>query len=141
MIAAATLFAAFLLFAVAVRVPSVVSAMGSAEACGTCHFMEPHVQSIQKSSHRQLTCLDCHTAQGFFAKPYEEIKSASSHVWITLTNTEPDVIQIKEHSRRLMQANCQSCHSAVVHKIVLDGRNCTDCHRNTPHDRPNVLRN
>lgn len=135
------LFGLFLVMAVTLQVPAVGKAIGGAEACGTCHFMGPEITSLQRSAHGDLSCLDCHSAKGFWHKPADELKSASVHIWVTLTHTEPDVVRLTESGRRNMQANCQACHSDLVQHVVLDSRQCTDCHRATPHDRPNLGRN
>lgn len=133
----------FLIAAVALQVPAVGKTIGSPQACGTCHVMTYEVVTLEKSAHRDLACLDCHAAKGFFEKPVEEIKSASVHLYVFMTDTVPDVIKPTETSRKIAQENCLRCHSGLndrVHASQAEtGRFCFECHRATPHGTP--LRN
>lgn len=141
LITAAGLLGFYLLAAAVLQVPAVGKAMGSAEACGTCHLMEPEIKSLERSAHKDLACLDCHSAHGFWQKPVDEVRSASVHLWVTLTRSEPDVVRLAEHSRETLQANCKACHATLVKDVHLSDpskQRCTDCHRATPHDGPNV---
>jgi len=132
----------FLVVATALQVPVVARSIGSPVSCATCHLMEPEVLTLSRSAHKDLACLDCHSARGFVSRPVEEIKSASRHLYLTLTKSEPDVIHLGRESRAVVQTNCKSCHTEVVRNIHFDPKQqCTDCHRSTPHDRPSGLRN
>lgn len=134
---------AFLVFAAALQVPAVGNAIGSAQACGTCHVMTYEVVTLEKSSHRDLVCLDCHAPTGFVEKPISEIKSASKHLWVFMTNTTPDVIKPEHSSREITQARCAQCHASLGGKDNLakhgSDRFCFECHREVPHGTP--LRN
>ncbi|HYG56685.1 MAG TPA: NapC/NirT family cytochrome c [Symbiobacteriaceae bacterium] len=139
---AAGLLGFYLLAALLLQVPAVGQAMGSTAACGTCHLMGPEVKSFQRSAHKDLACLDCHSAHGFWAKPLDEARSAGVHLWVTLTRSEPDVVSLAAHSQENMQANCRACHATLVEGVHLDDLSklrCTDCHRSTPHDGPNIV--
>jgi len=133
----------FLMIAFALQVPAVGKAIGSPQACGTCHVMTYEVVTLERSAHHQLSCLDCHAAKGFIEKPVEEFKSATRHMAIFLTGATPDVIKPLEESREIVQANCMSCHAQVNSKVSnthnVTGRYCFECHRDTPHGTP--LRN
>ncbi|HYF95331.1 MAG TPA: hypothetical protein VD969_24225 [Symbiobacteriaceae bacterium] len=133
----------FLAAAFALQVPAVGKSIGSPQACGTCHSMTYEVVTLSKSAHRDLACLDCHAATGLFEKPVEEIKSASVHLYVTLTNTMPDVIKPTHKSREIVQENCLRCHAGLNETVhasqVKTDRLCFDCHRATPHGTP--LRN
>lgn len=137
------LFAAFMLVAVVLQVPAVGQTIGSPDMCGTCHLMTPEVKTLQASAHRDLSCLDCHSSHGFFEKPIDEVKSSARHIYVTLTKTEPNVVTITEDSRRIVEENCQSCHASLVRELHGGGpaRNCTDCHRATPHDTASGVKN
>lgn len=136
-------FGAFLIFASALQVPAVGKTIGSPQACGTCHVMTYEVVTLEKSSHRDLVCLDCHAPTGFFEKPVEEIKSASWHMWVFMTNTTPDVIKPTQNSREITQARCVQCHATLHGNTKVEshdrGRLCFECHREVPHGTP--LRN
>jgi len=38
------------------------------EFCNSCHIMEPYYKSWQKSTHKNVPCIDCHFAPGFGGK-------------------------------------------------------------------------
>lgn len=130
----------FLVFASALQVPAVGETIGSPQMCGTCHVMKYEVVTLEKSAHRDRACLDCHSPTGFIAKPVEEIKSASRHLWIFATNSTPDVIKPQHESREIIQARCESCHAPTIGKGHISreesGRYCFECHRQTPHGTP-----
>jgi cytochrome c nitrite reductase small subunit len=131
----------FLVFAFALQVPAVGKTIGSPKACGTCHVMTYEVQTLTRSAHRDLSCLDCHSPKGFVEKPVDEIKSASRHLFIFVSGTTPDVIKPLHSSKETIQENCTACHAKIggIPHIAESGRYCFDCHRETPHGRP--LRN
>lgn len=144
LIAIGGLFGAFLILAFALQVPAVGQTIGSPAACSTCHVMEDQVLSLERGTHRSLACVQCHTPSGFFAKPIEEIKSASRHAAVFLSNSTPDVIAPTHSSREIIQAQCTECHAEWLRENSLaehqpDGLMCFDCHRDVAHGRP--LRN
>lgn len=136
-------FGAFLIIAFTLQIPAVGKTIGSPQACGTCHVMDYEVTTLAKSAHRDLACLDCHGAQGFVEKPVEEVKSASRHLFIFMTNATPDVIKPQHESLEIIQSNCAQCHAQRIEQVHVGnaetGKFCFDCHRNVPHGRP--LRN
>lgn len=131
----------FLMFAFALQVPAVGKTMGSPKSCGTCHVMTYEVQTLEKSAHRGLSCLECHSPSGFLEKPIDEIKTASRHLWVFGTGQTPDVIKPNHSAREIIQENCARCHNPITGQThaAEQGRFCFDCHRDTPHGRP--LRN
>jgi len=133
----------FLLFAFALQVPAVGSTMGSPQACGTCHVMGYEVKTHAVSAHRDLACLDCHSPTGFFAKPVDEIKTASRHLWVFMTDSTPDIIKPNHEAREIIQSRCEQCHAKLISESHVrhdqSGRFCFECHRETPHGTP--LRN
>lgn len=137
-------FGAFLLLAIALQVPAVGQTIGSPEACGTCHVMTKQVVTLERGVHRDLACVECHVPTGFIEKPVEEIRSASRHAYIFVTNQTPDIIQPTHSSRQIIQAQCADCHSATLRETSVaehgpDGLLCFECHRDTTHGMP--LRN
>lgn len=133
----------FLLFAFTLQIPAVGKTIGSPQACGSCHVMKYEVVTLERSAHRDLACLDCHAPKGLVEKPVEEIKSASRHLFIFLSNATPDVIKPQHESKEIIQANCAKCHAPTVDQVHVNqlesGKFCFDCHRDVPHGRP--LRN
>jgi cytochrome c nitrite reductase small subunit len=64
--------------------------------------------------------------------------------------TEPQVIQIKQASKTVVQENCIRCHYELVNMVNIvevtpennikgNGKLCWDCHRETPHGTINSL--
>lgn len=136
MLVAGGLLGLYFVVAALLQAPVVASAMGSPEACAICHSMEDHAYTFQKSAHRTLTCDKCHVAQGFLAKPLDEAKSASRHLWTTMLGDEPDVFHLAEDSRKVVTRNCASCHWEITRDLHPERREaCLDCHRTTPHAR------
>jgi cytochrome c nitrite reductase small subunit len=131
----------FLVFATALQVPAVGKVMGAPETCGTCHVMTYEVETLQRSAHRDLSCLECHSAQGYLHKAVDELETASRHLWVFTTGQTPDVIKPNQNAKEIIQANCATCHKAITGQthVETQGRFCFDCHRDTPHGRP--LRN
>jgi cytochrome c nitrite reductase small subunit len=130
----------FLVFAFALSVPAVGQTIGSPKACNTCHVMQSEVKSLSVDVHRDLACTDCHSARGFVEKPVDELKTASRHLFIFVSNTTPDVIKPAHGTRELIQENCVACHALLVSNVhasmVQSGRLCFDCHREVPHGTP-----
>lgn len=141
LLAVAGLLGVYLVAAVVLQVPAVSKAMGSNEACGTCHLMTPEINTKQKSAHRDLSCLECHSPHGFWEKPLDEARVSARHVWVTVTHTEPDVVRLTESGLRTVEANCRNCHQSLFGNLhdSNPSRNCTECHRSTPHDRTTAL--
>lgn len=133
--------ALFLMFAFALQVPAVGKTMGSPQSCGLCHVMGYEVETLQKSAHRDLSCLECHSPKGFLEKPIDELKTASRHLYVFTTGQTPDVIKPNHAAKEIIQENCASCHNAITGPthVETQGRFCFECHRDTPHGRP--LRN
>lgn len=117
------------------------------ETCMNCHVMTPQYASWLHSSHREsATCNDCHVPHNnVFNKYFFKAKDGLRHsTWFTL-RWEPQVIRIKDAGQKVVHKNCIRCHEpvltdrsmqAVVHSDYFNirtGRQCWDCHRETPH--------
>lgn len=117
------------------------------ETCMNCHVMTPQYASWLHSSHREeATCNDCHVPHtNVFSKYFFKAKDGIRHAtWFTL-RLEPQVIRIKPAGQRVVKANCIRCHEplltdrsmmAVVNSDyfhIRTGRQCWECHRETPH--------
>lgn len=122
------------------------------EACINCHIMTPQYITWRNSSHsRVATCNDCHVPQdNFIRKFYFKASDGLRHSTIFTFRMEPQVIQIKDAGKRVVQENCIRCHQNLIDQTGLikvkytkfsHGRDklCWDCHRETPHGRVNSL--
>ena len=146
-------FAAYALYLS--KFPSYLS--DSPETCVNCHIMGPEYASWSHSSHRiHATCNDCHVPHNnIFNKYFFKAKDGMRHATIFTLRTEPQAIIIKEASKRVVQQNCERCHTYLLNhnKDKMNAalginkeededegednneRKCWDCHRETPHGK------
>lgn len=116
------------------------------ETCINCHVMFPQYSSWQHSSHaRVATCNDCHVPQDNFIRKYMfKASDGLRHTTMFTFRLEPQVIQIKNAGRNVVQENCERCHqgllgymhSAQKNKayLVADDKDvCWSCHQEVPH--------
>lgn len=116
------------------------------QACVNCHVMTPVYNSWMKSSHREWAkCNDCHVPHdNVFEKYYFKAKDGLYHASVFTARAEPDVIEMKEGSQRVVQQNCIRCHVQQVTQVKYDGylndhrenrtqRKCWSCHQHVPH--------
>jgi cytochrome c nitrite reductase small subunit len=116
------------------------------ETCVNCHVMFPQYSSWQHSSHaRVATCNDCHVPQDNFIRKYMfKASDGLRHTTMFTFRLEPQVIQIKNAGRDVVQENCERCHqgllgymhSAQKNKayLVADDKDvCWSCHQEVPH--------
>jgi len=123
------------------------------EVCVNCHIMAPQFTTWSHSSHKNVTnCNDCHVPHNnIFNKYFFKAKDGLRHATIFTLRTEPQVIFIKEASKKVVQQNCLRCHKYTIDKIVTknhtsninklytEERLCWDCHRDVPHGTVNSL--
>ena len=122
------------------------------EACINCHVMTPQYITWRNSIHaRVATCNDCHVPQdNIVRKLYFKASDGLRHSTIFTFRLEPQVIQIKDAGKKVVQENCIRCHQNLINQTELvkasynkftHGKDklCWDCHRETPHGRVNSL--
>lgn len=122
------------------------------KTCVNCHIMSPQYATWQHSSHRQwATCNDCHVPHdNVFNHYFFKAKDGLRHATIFTLRAEPQVIFIHEAGKNVVQQNCVRCHEDLISDNHIVGgyphyvneresRNCTSCHRETPHGRVNSL--
>lgn len=118
------------------------------KTCVNCHLMAPEYATWQHSSHREAaTCNDCHVPHdNVFNKYFFKAKDGLYHASMFTLRAEPEVIQIKDASMDVVQANCQRCHDHQNNTVATmgvdveakkhgEGKLCWDCHREVPHGR------
>lgn len=121
-------------------------------ACINCHVMTLQYATWEHSSHRQwATCNDCHVPQDNIIRKYLfKAQDGFRHASIFTLKLEPQVIQIKEAGKAVVQENCLRCHIELVNPVSIanvtyknykhgEGKLCWDCHRETPHGRTHSL--
>jgi cytochrome c nitrite reductase small subunit len=117
----------------------------SPRTCINCHIMVPQYATWQRSSHRHVTnCNDCHVPhENVVAKYAFKAKDGLRHAAVFTLRAEPQVIRATPESAEVIQHNCRRCHASQLRDIsALHGdraRNCTDCHRETPHGQVHSL--
>lgn len=122
------------------------------ETCINCHVMNPQYATWNHSSHREVaSCNDCHVPHNnVLNKYYFKAKDGLRHATVFTMRAEPQVIFIKEEGKGVVQDNCIRCHENLItddHMLSLSsdqhdyrtGKQCWDCHRETPHGRVNSL--
>jgi len=51
--------------------------------CGSCHYMEPYYQSWKTSTHKDVTCVECHIPPGVrseIRKKYEALAMVARYI-------------------------------------------------------------
>jgi cytochrome c nitrite reductase small subunit len=89
------------------------------KACVNCHIMEPEYAAWQKSSHHTVArCVDCHLPASFIPKYIAKAENGYRHGKLFTTQTFEEPITVKASGLRILQANCEHCHAALVHDLV-----------------------
>jgi len=131
--------------------------------CMNCHIMAPQFATWNHSSHRRVAnCNDCHVPHNnVINKYYFKAKDGLRHATIFTLRSEPQVIQILEAGRNVVQDNCKRCHEQQLYcmnchskfndkgdeytmtnwefSAYHSDRVCWECHREVPHGRVNSL--
>lgn len=110
------------------------------KACVNCHIMRSQYDGWQKSSHHTVaTCVDCHLPHEFVAKYIAKTENGFRHSKEFTAQTFEEPITIKPRGRQILQENCVTCHSAMVHMLNLGepegpgGVDCVHCHSGVGH--------
>lgn len=122
------------------------------ETCVNCHIMAPQYATWGHSSHREVaSCNDCHVPHdNFINKYYFKAKDGIRHATIFTLRNEPQVIQIREEGKEVVQQNCIRCHSKLLTDNRISAWNqttnharteriCWECHREVPHGMVNSI--
>ncbi|MBM3241817.1 cytochrome c nitrite reductase small subunit [Candidatus Poribacteria bacterium] len=106
------------------------------EACVNCHIMRDNFNGWSVSSHRNVTCNDCHIPHNLVEKYAAKMEHGIRHS-IAFTFENVQVIRITPKSLRHVQQNCIRCHGEMVSLILNKTQelsvSCTRCHRGAGH--------
>jgi cytochrome c nitrite reductase small subunit len=106
------------------------------QVCVNCHVMKDNMNSWLASSHRTITCNDCHLPHQLVPKYLVKAEHGLAHSW-AFTFTQPQVIRIKDRSLEVVQHNCAECHREVIEATFLasevEPRRCSLCHPGSGH--------
>jgi len=105
------------------------------QSCINCHVMTDVYVSWQRGSHgRVAVCNDCHvphlsTIAKFAFKAFDGLK----HSYVFTLRKEPQVIELSQIAKPVIQDNCLNCHTQTFSMVKLSdsgNRKCWDCHNN-----------
>jgi nitrate/TMAO reductase-like tetraheme cytochrome c subunit len=130
--------------------------------CASCHTIKPSYDSWIRSSHKEVTCVDCHVRPGFSGFIQDNVFAGLEDVVITFLGnpTEPHDLQSHVYS-----SVCLGCHRAILRVtevsardlpspvkevgLIMDhrehmeafnkrgqGEGCTTCHSRVVHGTP-----
>ena len=130
--------------------------------CASCHTIKPSYDSWTRSSHKDVTCVDCHVRPGLSGFMQDKVFAGLEDVAITFfgTPTEPHNLQSHVYS-----SVCLGCHRAILRVtevstrdlptpvkevgLIMDhrehmeaftkrgqGEGCTTCHSRVVHGAP-----
>lgn len=130
--------------------------------CASCHTIKPSFDSWSRSSHKDVTCVDCHVRPGLSGFIHDKVYAGLEDVAITFfgTPTEPHNLQSHVYS-----SVCLGCHRAILRVtevssrdlpspvkevgLIMDhrehmaafekrgqGEGCTTCHSRVVHGTP-----
>ncbi|MDR0938297.1 MAG: cytochrome c nitrite reductase small subunit [Mediterranea sp.] len=122
-------------------------------ACVNCHIMGPYYATWFHSSHaRDATCNDCHVPHENVVRKWTfKATDGMRHVAVFLADAQPEVIQARQESSRVIMENCIRCHTQLNTEFVKagridymkaqvgEGKACWDCHRDVGHGRGTTL--
>ncbi len=113
---------------------------GTASAtCANCHVMQSNYENYYHAAHHAwAVCADCHLPHdNEVVYYYEKGRLGLNDVYVFGSGQTPEVIDISDHSRDIVQGNCIRCHESTVESIMVGAqpfvRNCWECHRNVAH--------
>ena len=112
--------------------------------CGRCHPMKPFVQAWEESSHKDVTCENCHTTPGLFG--FVGGKVAGLQVVASYVSGD---YEDWSFNAAVPNASCLQCHESILEKsihtrgkvdalvshsnIVQGGAKCIGCHSTVAH--------
>lgn len=130
--------------------------------CASCHTITPSYNSWARSSHKDVTCVDCHVRPGISGFIHDKVFAGLEDVAITLLGTPAAPHNLESH---VYSSVCISCHRAVLrvsevasrdlpppvkdvgllmsHRKHMEafekrgkGEGCTTCHGRVAHGAP-----
>ena len=87
--------------------------------CASCHTIKPSYDSWTRSSHKDVTCVDCHVRPGISGFIHDKVYAGLEDVAITFfgTPTEPHDLQSHVYS-----SVCLGCHRAILRVTEVSSR-------------------
>ena len=130
--------------------------------CATCHTIRPSYESWTVSTHKEVTCVDCHVRPGVEGWLHDKAWIGTRDVLITFFGTPTEAHNL---TSTVASEVCLSCHRAVLkvsevavrdlplpvkevglimsHRVHMEafvkrgkGEGCTTCHSRIVHEKP-----
>jgi len=79
--------------------------------CASCHTITPSYDSWIRSSHKDVTCVDCHVRPGINGFIHDKVFAGLEDVAITLLGTPTEPHNLESH---VYSSMCISCHRAIL---------------------------
>ena len=87
--------------------------------CASCHTIRPSYDSWLRSSHKEVTCVDCHVRPGFSGFIHDKVFAGLEDVAITFLGTPTEPHNLESH---VYSSVCISCHRAILRVTEVSGR-------------------
>jgi nitrate/TMAO reductase-like tetraheme cytochrome c subunit len=130
--------------------------------CASCHNIRPSYESWVESTHKEVTCVECHVRPGVYGFLHDKVRAGLKDVAIYLFGTPTDAHNL---GSTVHSEVCISCHHAILrvsevaprdlppplkeiglvmsHKKHMEafakrgqGEGCTTCHSRIVHGKP-----
>lgn len=79
--------------------------------CASCHTIRPSYDSWIRSSHKDVTCVDCHVRPGISGFIQDKVLAGIEDVAITFFGTPTEPHNLESH---VSSSVCISCHRAIL---------------------------
>ena len=104
--------------------------------CGSCHSTQEVYATFNESTHRGITCGDCHLPQqNIVVKMTAKASNGMRHTYHETLRDYPEPILVSGSAKQVVNDNCLRCHSGSTANTHLSaGGDCTSCHRDLVHN-------
>jgi cytochrome c nitrite reductase small subunit len=87
--------------------------------CASCHTIKPSYDSWTRSSHKDVTCVDCHVRPGVSGFIQDKVYAGIKDVAITLLGTPTESYDLQSH---VDSSVCLGCHRAILRVTEVSSR-------------------
>lgn len=104
--------------------------------CGSCHSMQEVYATFKDSTHRGISCGDCHLPQqNLLVKMNAKAMNGMRHTYHETLRDYPQPIMVTGSGKQVIADNCLRCHSgSAANTHLAAGSDCTSCHRDLVHN-------
>ena len=87
--------------------------------CASCHTITPSYDSWTRSSHKDVTCVDCHVRPGISGFIHDKVYAGIEDVAITFFGTPTEPYDLQSH---VYSSVCLECHRAILRVTEVSSR-------------------